>query len=87
MTDPALTNVGEAAAERLRQLVRDELAHASFTQAEVADGLDVSEGRVSHVLTGRKPLSPEFAAAVLAVAGRELHFTTAPLAAPGRRTR
>lgn len=72
-----------AAAERLRNLVRAELRHSGWNQAEIAAELGLSQKHISQVLTGRAGLSVDLAAAILFVCGRRLEFATTPHPLPG----
>ncbi|MEU6709954.1 helix-turn-helix transcriptional regulator [Nonomuraea sp. NPDC046802] len=56
----------------LRSLLAGELRAAGLSQAEVARKLGITAKHMSHMLTGRAPLSLAWADEIAALCGREL---------------
>ena len=62
--------------DRLRILVRQALAQARISQAEIARQLGLSTKHLSHMLTGRATLTLTWAEGILGLCGMNLQLST-----------
>lgn len=60
MQQEVVTNTESGASERHVEL-RVEIARKGVRQGDIAEAVGISEGHLSHLLAGRKTLTPELA--------------------------
>ncbi|WP_333758844.1 helix-turn-helix domain-containing protein [Streptomyces sp. ISBFB 2968] len=64
--------------DQLRALVRQALAEARISQAEIARQLGLSTKHLSHMLTGRATLTLTWAEGILGLCGMNLQISVQP---------